>query len=533
MAEDWQRVTLRVVNFRQPLNLQGKESLEVSLARELIFAPACVCGVEILNRSTDSRHGKVEFVYTLCVTVDVEKIQLESLLQQRNVDVFRKKDVSGPSVIKGGLKKRPVVAGCGPAGLFAAITLVQRGLKPIVVERGERISERFKSVSDFWNKGILNPESNVLFGEGGAGTFSDGKLTTRIKSPLKEKVLREFIEAGAPEEILYVSKPHLGTDRLRKIVPCIVEKLKQKGVDFKFNTKLTEIITENGSVTAVVAGGDSISTDLLFLATGHSARDMFRLLVNKGANLQPKAFAAGLRIEHPQQFINIHRRGFAGKDDSEVDSADYSFSYKDESSRRGVYTFCMCPGGLVVGCASSAEHLCVNGMSAYNRNSGWANSAVVVTVGVDDFPGSGVLRGVEFQEHLENENFILGGRNFSAPVQKAVEFVSGGGGGGLQFSYRPGIFQADLRGLLPEFIRGPLQRGLMNFNIKIPGFIEEGILTGVETRTSSPVRILRNPDNFNADGIKGLVPVGEGSGYAGGIVSSAVDAIKAAMNFDR
>lgn len=532
MAKEKKKETIRIINVRHPANKTA--DLKTLVGKSLGLSGDAIENVSILRRSTDARQERIDFVYTLSASVEVGKAVLDKILQRKDVEVYSEKEIKKPFKTTD-LKTRPVIVGCGPAGLFTAITLVERGARPIVIERGQRIKQRVKTVESFWNDGKLDPESNTLFGEGGAGTFSDGKLTTRIKSRLKEKVFKEFVKAGADDEIVYLSKPHLGTDRLREIIPHIVEDLQQRGVEFLFNTPVSDIKIEREHVKGIVAGRDFIKTEHIFLATGHSARDIYRLLNKKGVRLEPKGFAVGLRIEHPQEFIDKTQLGTrAGT--KQIGPAEYFLSYKDKDSGRGVYTFCMCPGGYVIGCSSSYGQLCTNGMSTYRRNSPWANAAVVVTVRPDDFSGASVLKGIEFQGQLEKNAFIMGGKNYFAPVQHATDFVKGKKeqltGKGFACSYRPGTIHSDLRNLLPEFITEPLRRGLRQFEQKMPGFIDEGLLIGIETKTSSPVRIVRNLKNFNVPGVKGLIPVGEGSGYAGGIVSSAVDGIQAAMQFD-
>jgi hypothetical protein len=396
------------------------------------------------------------------------------------------------------------------------------------------MAQRIRDVDAFWKNGKLDEESNVLFGEGGAGTFSDGKLTTRIKSPLKDRVLGALASFGAPEEILYLNKPHLGTDQIRRIISRVVEHLEQRGVEFLFNTRIQEIIVQNGRICGVQAKDQFIATETVFLATGHSSRDVYHLLENSGVLLEAKGFAAGLRIEHPQDFINQQQWGkWTGTPG--LDAADYFLSYKDSRSNRGAYSFCMCPGGYVIACSSRQGELVTNGMSAYQRDSSWANAAVVVTVGPDDFSSRQPLAGIALQRQLEEKAFIAGGGNFMIPAQTARDFVAGGKGAQVipSNSCLPGAVHADLGKLLPDFLHEPLKRALIHFDKKMPGFIDAGTLFGVESRTSSPVRIKRNPDTFHAAGLSGLIPIGEGSGYAGGIMSCAVDGIRAALFFDK
>lgn len=531
MAEGPERLTVRIINIRQPAD--RKTGLGTLLAAALGIAETCLSDIRILRRALDARQERVDFVYTVAATVAADRAALLAMLARPGVTEHHEQAL--PAFLKiSGLKDRPVVVGSGPAGLFAALTLIERGSPPIVIERGERIKERAVAVDLFWRQGLLNPESNALYGEGGAGTFSDGKLTTRTKSPLKEKVFKTLIEWGADPSIAFDSKPHIGTDRLQKIIPALVDELQRRGADFVFETRVSDISIEQGRVTGLTAGGKHISTGTVFLATGHSARDMYRLLHDKGVVLEPKGFAAGLRIEHPQELINKAMLG-PWPPHPALGSADYFFSHKDSESGRGVYSFCMCPGGCVIGCTTSDGELCTNGMSAYGRDSGRANSAIVVTVREDDFTDQGPLGGIAFQEQLERAAFKAGGGAFFAPAQFARDFMGALPADfpeqDIHCSYSPGVTPADLRLFLPEFIYAPLQRGLATFEKKMHGFISQGVLIGVETRTSSPVRIARDKDSFHARGIRGLIPVGEGSGYAGGIVSSAVDGMQAALHF--
>ena len=532
MAENKERLTLRIINLRHAADREA--GLVHIIALFLDVAESCLTDFRVLRRATDARQGRVDFVYTVVVTVDADRATLQRLLARPGIEQYKEQELPTFSKIAR-MKDRPVVIGSGPAGLFAALTLVERGVPPIVIERGERIKDRVASVDLFWRQGLLNPESNALYGEGGAGTFSDGKLTTRTKSPLKEKVFKTLIDMGAEPCIAFESKPHIGTDRLQKIIPDLVDELQRRGADFVFETRVSDIAVEQGRVTGLIAGGKHISTGTVFLATGHSARDMYRLLHDKGALLEPKGFAVGLRIEHPQELINKAMLG-PGAMNPALGAADYFFTYKDTESGRGVYSFCMCPGGLVIGCGTRDGELCTNGMSTWRRDTGRANSAIVVTVRDDDFKAQGPLAGIAFQEQLERAAFKAGGGGYFAPVQRAADFMSpklaGVPAQAIHCSYSPGITPSDLRLLLPDFICSPLQRGLDAFNKKLQGFIGQGVLVGVETRTSSPVRITRDKENYHAQGVRGLIPVGEGSGYAGGIVSSAVDGMQGALHFD-
>ncbi len=388
--------------------------------RLVLQRPACQTYGFCAAQSMRGRSG-LTLCYTVAVTVAAGRAALQAVLARPGVSEHHEQALPAPSRISR-LKDRPVIIGSGPAGLFAALTLVERGSPPIVIERGERIKDRAVSADLFWRQGLLNPESNALYGEGGAGTFSDGKLTTRTKSPLKEKVFKTLIEMGADPSIAFDSKPHIGTDRLQKIIPALVDELQRRGADFVFETRVSDISIEQGRVTGLTAGGKHISAGTVFLATGHSARDMYRLLHDKGVVLEPKGFAAGLRIEHPQELINKAMLGPWSRHPA-LGSADYFFSHKDGESGRGVYSFCMCPGGCVIGCATGDGQLCTNGMSTYGRDSGRANSAIVVTVRENDFTDQGPLAGIAFQEQLEQAAFKAGGGGFFAPVQRAADFM--------------------------------------------------------------------------------------------------------------
>jgi uncharacterized FAD-dependent dehydrogenase len=531
VAEEKERIRIRLTNIRHPFN--EAPDLAVLVENELGVKDSNLLQVRILRRSIDSRQERIDYVYTLFIELALPAISAQQILARDDVEPYREPQETAIQHIAG-VRTRPVIIGCGPAGLFAAMTLVERGVQPIVVERGSRMAQRVRDVDEFWKSGKLDEESNVLFGEGGAGTFSDGKLTTRIKSPLKERVLGVLVRFGAPEEIIYINKPHLGTDRIRRIISRLVENLEQRGVEFMFNTRVQALQVSEGSVRGVQTKDQFIAAETVFLATGHSSRDVYHMLEKCGAQLQAKGFAMGLRIEHPQEFINRQQWGkWAGTPG--LDAADYFLSYKDSRSGRGVYSFCMCPGGYVIACSSRQGELLTNGMSAYQRDSSWANAAIVVTVDPVDFSSQQPLAGIEMQRQLEEKTFTAGRGNFMIPAQTAREFVEGGRGLPVipSCSCLPGAVHADLGKLLPDFLQEPLKRALIYFDKKIPGFIDAGTLFGVESRTSSPVRIQRNPHNFHALGMSGIIPIGEGSGYAGGIMSCAVDGIRAALCFEK
>lgn len=532
MVVDKKTITLKISDLRHPVFAQ-KDLAEMA-AQRLGVDRSAITSFKIIRRATDARQRRVDFVYTVLVTVQASSHNISLMLQRPGVATFHEPKQPAPAIVRH--KYRPVIVGTGPAGLFAALTLVERGVKPILLEQGERVPERTKRVKAFWERGVLHPFSNVLFGEGGAGTYSDGKLTTRIKSPFKEKVLKTLVEYGADPEILYDAKPHIGTDRLRMIIPALVDDLQRKGADFHFGAVVTDIDIRNGKVCGVVAN-ETIETRHVFLATGHSSRDIFRMLRMKGVAFERKNFAVGLRIEHPQEFIDQAMIKGKKKDFTRfVLPASYTLTFKDQISGRGVYSFCMCPGGRVIGCAEEPDILCTNGMSTSQRETPWANAAIVVTVMTHDFMGEDPFAGVEFQTMLEHQAYTFGGGGFKAPVQTAADFIMPLGQQASSeiphCSYRPGVRPADLRTLFPVWLREPLQRALLAFEKKIPGFISEGVLIGVETRTSCPLRIVRNPKTFCTPAVEGLIPIGEGSGYAGGIMSCAVDGICSALAYD-
>jgi uncharacterized protein len=419
-----------------------------------------------------------------------------------------------------------VIVGMGPAGLFAALRLAEYGLTAEVLERGQNVEQRTKDVSRFWREGSLDPQSNVQFGEGGAGTFSDGKLTTRVKDPNAGWVLKKLVEFGAPPEILYQAKPHIGTDRLRGVVKGIREVLHDCGFGISFDSRLSGISFRDGRVSGInVNGEEERPCSALVLAPGHSARDTYAMLHEAGVAMEQKAFAVGVRVEHPQELID--RIQYGEKHHPSLAPADYSLAYNNDKSGSSAYSFCMCPGGVVVAAASEAGGVVVNGMSGYRRNSPFANSALVATVGPKDFAGQSPLAGIEFQRLLERRAFLAGGGGYLAPAQSLLAFL-GQGRGKLSSTYKPGVVEYDLTQVLPAPVVATLREGLVFFDRKMRGFISsEATLTGVETRTSAPLRIIRGQD-LQSISHQGLYPTGEGAGYAGGIMSAALDGIRVA-----
>ena len=427
--------------------------------------------------------------------------------------------------------ERPIVVGFGPCGIFAALVLAQMGFKPIVLERGKAVRERTKDTWGLWRKNTLNPESNVQFGEGGAGTFSDGKLYSQIKDPKHygRKVLTEFVKAGAPEEILYVSKPHIGTFRLVGMVEAMRHEIESLGGEIRFEQRVTDVLIEDGHIRGVtLASGDTLRSNHVVLALGHSARDTFEMLHARGVYMEAKPFSIGFRIEHPQSLIDKARLG-PNAGNPMLGAADYKLVHHAKNGR-SVYSFCMCPGGTVVAAASEPNRVVTNGMSQYSRNERNANAGIVVGITPDDYPG-GPLAGIELQRKLESQAFVLGGGNYEAPAQLVGDFLSCTPStklGAVEPSYKPGVHLTDLASALPDYAIEAIREALPAFDQQIKGFaMKDAVLTGVETRTSSPLRITRGSD-YQSLNIKGLYQAGEGAGYAGGILSAGVDGIRVA-----
>lgn len=524
---------LRITNFSVPFD--EETPLKSLAAKRLKLPPQAVLEVVVVRRALDARRYKnapISFVYVLDVKVAVQENKvLAKLHKDKQVMV---KPAEAQAVLAKGetlLEHRPVIVGFGPAGMFAGLILAQNGYCPIIFERGNDVDQRKADIKKFWDTGSLNAESNVQFGEGGAGTFSDGKLTTRINDSKMTDVLHAFVEAGAPPEIKYLQKPHIGTDILCDVVKNMRKKIISLGGEVRFGTLVTDVEIKDGKVISVeINGQERIKASVVLVGIGHSARDTYRMLKEKNLAMQAKAFAIGVRIEHPQEIINKAQYSAFAKD-KRLPEADYALTYQDRDNGRGAYSFCMCPGGQVVGAASGAGRVVTNGMSNYARNSGTANSALLVTVGPADF-GEDVLAGINFQEKYEALAFACGGADYSAPVQSVGDFLTGKSGS-VDFltapTYQPGVKAADLHDCLPDFVTDTLKKALPYFNQKIDGFAACNVpMTGVETRSSAPCRMLRNKD-FVSVNIDGVYPIGEGAGYAGGIMSAAVDGINAAV----
>ncbi len=503
----------------------------------LNISEEAISSVEVLRRSLDARRSRPpRFVYLLKVRLAEgvtwrpgrERETFGATVSEESEALASQNPVPKMAPV---FKQRPVVVGSGPAGLFAALALAEQGAPVLLLERGRPVPKRVLDVEGFWEKGILNPESNVCFGEGGAGTFSDGKLTSRVKNPLAAKVKKIFVDCGAPAEILVDAHPHIGTDCLRAVVVNMRKRLTGLGCEVRFDSRVTDLLLQGGQIAGVVVNdSEEIKTTNVVLAIGQAADDAYRNLEKIGIAMAPKAFAAGLRVEHPQELIDSIQYGhWAGL--PELPPAEYFLTAKIPDIDRFVYSFCMCPGGSVIGSSVEAGGVATNGMSLQKRNGPLANSAVVVNIRTEDFGNDGPLAGLAFRRHWEEDAFVAGGSDYCAPAQRLTDFLTAKKTAPVgRCSFRPGIRDADLSRVLPSFALSALQRGFVEFERKMPGFLTaEAVLIGVETRTSSPVRILRGEDGQSVS-LKGLFPCGEGAGYAGGIVSSALDGMKAAAH---
>lgn len=525
-------MTIRITNFRVPLD-KDTDELRPLAAQRLRLPVKAIEELSIARKATDARRKPhISFVYTLDVEVDNEPKIAARFGKDKDVTCSTPREIRTLSIGDKLMKHRPVVVGMGPAGLFAALWLAKYGFRPIVFERGRDVDARTRDVAAFWQGAALDPESNVQFGEGGAGTFSDGKLTTRINDPRMEDVLHELVAAGAPPEIAYLHKPHIGTDRLREVVKNLRQKIIALGGQVFFQSKLTDILLANQRVAGIeINGATQWPCEVLLLGIGHSARDTYQLLYDRGVDIEAKPFSIGVRIEHRQQLIDVVQYGQAAGH-HRLGAADYALVYHDPQTKRAAYSFCMCPGGNVVAAASEPGGVVVNGMSNFARNSGMANSALVVAVNPEDFGGDHPLSGIGFQRKWEKAAYLAGGGNYAAPAQRLGDFFHDRPTSHIEqaaYTYRPAVTATDLRQCMPDYVTKTLSAGIADFNRKIPGFsAPEVVITGVETRTSAPVRIRRSKD-FQAVNTPGLFPVGEGAGYAGGITSAALDGLNAAI----
>ena len=526
---------LRLTELKLPLD-HPPEALRPALCARLGIADEDLIGYSIFKRSHDARKkSAIVLIYQIDVELRDENKIRARLKDDRHVIPSPDMDYHFVAKAPADLSERPVIIGMGPCGLMAGLVLAQMGFRPIILERGKAVRERTKDTWGLWRKHVLNPESNVQFGEGGAGTFSDGKLYSQIKDPnfLGRKVMTEFVKAGAPEEILYVSKPHIGTFRLVKMVENMRATIRELGGEIRFGSKVDRIIIDNHQVCGIeLAGGEQIATRHVVLAIGHSARDTFQMLYEAGVYIEAKPFAIGFRVEHPQKLIDQARFG-PNAGNELLGAADYKLVHHCANGR-AAYSFCMCPGGQVVAATSEPGRVVTNGMSQYSRAERNANSALVVEVRPEDFPEDfrrNPLAGIDFQRHWESQAFLAGGENYDAPAQLIGDFLAGRPStalGKVEPSYQPGVHMTDLARCAPDFVIEALREAIPAFDRQIRGFaLHDAVLTGVETRTSSPIRIKRG-DDFQSLNTRGLYPAGEGAGYAGGILSAGVDGIKVA-----
>ncbi|HBH11581.1 MAG: hypothetical protein XD91_0979 [Clostridiales bacterium 38_11] len=506
---------------------QNETSLEKIICDLLNIKAENLVSWHICKKSIDARKNEIFYVYSVNVKVKDQK-KLLSKIKNKNIH-----EIQIPLDIQSGHyrhEKRPIIVGSGPTGIFCALTLAKSGARPLILERGKKIEDRITDVDIFWKEGLLNTESNIQFGEGGAGTFSDGKLNTLIrdKEGRGKFVLQEMVKAGAPKEILYLNKPHIGTDRLRAVIINLRNTIESYGGEFSFSDKVIQIESNQNVISSVITTKGKYYSDVVIFAIGHSARDTFHML-NQHIKIIPKPFSVGVRIEHPRKMIDFSQYG-STVDRYNLPSADYKMVHHC-SNGRSVYTFCMCPGGIVTGASSEEKGIVTNGMSYYARDGENSNSAVLVSVTPNDFGLDHPLSGVAFQRSLEHKAYLVGGENYNAPVQLYKDFKNGKPStefGEIRPTYQPGVTLSNLHNCLPDYVVNSLIEGIEVFGRKIKGFDRgDAIITGVETRSSSPVRLQRDESSMMSN-LPGLYVAGEGSGYAGGIVSSAIEGIKVA-----
>ncbi|MXR36246.1 NAD(P)/FAD-dependent oxidoreductase [Craterilacuibacter sinensis] len=527
---------LRLSEIKLPLD-HPEHALRDAIIARLGVPAGDVQDFIVYKRSFDARRSVMALTYTVDITVTGEERLLKKFAKDTHVGMTPDMRYQFVGQAPEDLAERPVVVGFGPCGIFAALVLAQMGFKPVVLERGKKVRERTKDTWGLWRNNKLNPESNVQFGEGGAGTFSDGKLYSQIKDPrhLGRKVLEEFVRFGAPDEIIYVNRPHIGTFRLVSMVEKMRAEIERLGGEIRFQSKVSDLLLDemadgNKQVRGLrLENGDEIASRHIVLALGHSARDTFEMLHERGVYLEQKPFAVGFRIEHPQKLIDEVRWGkYAGHE--MLGAADYKLVHQ-ASNGRAVYSFCMCPGGQVVAATSEPGRVVTNGMSQYSRAERNANAGLVVNIEPKDFPGTDPLAGMRLQRDLESRAYVLGGSNYNAPAQLVGDFIAGRAStalGSVTPSYQPGVTPTDLASALPGYAIEAMREAIPAFAKKIRGYdMNDAVLTGVETRTSSPLRIKRN-EVLQSMNVKGLYPAGEGAGYAGGILSAGVDGIKVA-----
>ena len=508
-----------------PIENDGMEEYVKAASQRLQIDAQRIVVTKILSKSLDMR-SREQFYYKLSLVVRIAG----SFENRQNLPVYQEQTLAARKTAS--MKERPIVVGFGPAGMFAALALIEYGLAPLIFERGKTIEARTVDVQRFINNRELNPESNIQFGEGGAGSYSDGKLFSRRNNNTGavNRVLRTFVKFGAPAEIEYISKPHLGTDVLCKIVGNIRRHILERGGEIHYGSKMTDLLITGDKASGIVINNDKeyLSSNI-YIALGHSARDTLAMMQAKGVALERRTISVGVRIEHPVETINVMRYGNKYHDFNKLGAATYSLNYTNRKIRRGVYTFCMCPGGEVVNASSALGMLVVNGMSYSRRSSPFSNAALVVSCHTDDYASACPLAGLEFQKDIERKAFAAGGGDWKVPAQNLMHFLGEGGSAAdlNANSYKMGAVPADLKEILPPFVVSELMAAFHQWKKEVPLFVShQAILLGAETRTSSPVRITRN-ERFESVNIKNLYPIGEGSGYTGGITSSAADALKA------
>ena len=522
---------IRLTELRLPLD-HSPAALPTAIVQRLGIQADDLINFTVFKRGYDARkRDAIVLVYTIDAEVHAAEQLLEKFKDDVHVNLAPDTRYQFVANVQAPLAQRPIIVGFGPCGIMAGLILAQMGLRPIILERGKKVRERTKDTWGLWRRNQLNPESNVQFGEGGAGTFSDGKLYSQIKDPKHygRKVLSEFVKAGAPEEILYVSKPHIGTFRLVKMVENMRHEIEQLGGEIRFQQQVSDVLIEDNTLRGVIlANGEELRSDYVIFALGHSARDTFKMLYERGVFMEAKPFSIGFRIEHPQTLIDQARFGkYAGNE--LLGAADYKIVHHAKNGR-SVYSFCMCPGGQVVAATSELGRVVTNGMSQYSRAERNANAGIVVGITPDDYSGS-PLAGIEFQRQWESRAYELGGGNYEAPGQLVGDFIKGIAStqlGSVEPSYQPGVHLTDLATSLPAYAIHAIREALPAFDRQIKGFsMYDAVLTGVETRTSSPLRMTRGQDMQSLN-TKGLYPAGEGAGYAGGILSAGVDGIRVA-----
>ncbi len=524
MKREERSLELIIIHLHIPIEKDGMDEYVKAVSQKLRIDEGNIVIAKILSKALDAS-SKEQFYYKISIVVSTP----DSFENKQNFPVYTEHIPAERKTAN--IKERPIIVGFGPAGMFAALELIDYGIKPLIFERGKKIEERSVDVQRFIQEKEIDPESNIQFGEGGAGSFSDGKLFSRRNnnSSSINRVLNTFIKFGAPAEIGYISKPHLGTDVLCSIVRNIRRYILERGGEIHFGAKMTDILISEGKALGIIINGEKeYLSSSIYIALGHSARDTFEMMQKKGIALEQKPISVGVRIEHPVEIINLLRYGNKYKNFHGLGAAAYSLNYTNRKIRRGVYTFCMCPGGEVINASSEQGMMVVNGMSYSHRSSAFSNAALVVTCHTDDYKSISPLAGIEFQKNIERKAFNAGGGRWAVPAQNLMDLLGERSSAGLnENSYKMGAVPADMKEIMPGFVVNELLAAFAQWKEEVPLFVSNhAVLLGAETRTSSPVRIIRN-EKFESVSIKNIYPIGEGSGYTGGITSSAADALKA------